>query len=79
VLYGDPVFWYNRGSVDEPEIGCSNCGGPVKPFGTMRHWFALDEGGALCLACARALAPERVEIAEAWEKRWNETPENPSE
>jgi hypothetical protein len=53
--------------------------GPVNPFGTMQHWFALDEGGALCLACVRALVPERVEIAEAWEKRWNETTENPPE
>ena len=65
--------------VENPEFVCSNCGGQAGPFGTMRHWFALDDKGALCLDCARALTPERVAIAEAWEQRWNETDEQKPE
>jgi hypothetical protein len=66
-------FGTTGATVEDPDFVCSNCGGPVRPFGTMRHWFALDEKGSLCLECARELVPERVKIAEAWEQRWNQT------
>lgn len=59
--------------MNDDEIAvCSSCGGTVLPFGKMRHWFALDDTGALCLQCAKRLVPERVAIAEAWEARWND-------
>ena len=61
--------------ADQEIPPCSNCGGIVEPFGKMRHWFALDDTDVLCLACARRLVPERVEIAEAFEARWKASKE----
>jgi hypothetical protein len=52
---------------DQQPFICSNCGGAVEPFGTMRHWFLVDDDDLLCLACARELVPERVALAEAYE------------
>ena len=44
---------------------CSACQGMALPFGRMRHWFLLDEGGVLCLDCAKRLVPDRVANAGA--------------
>jgi hypothetical protein len=43
---------------DQQPFICSNCGGAVEPFGTMRHWFLVDDDDLLCFACARELVPE---------------------
>lgn len=63
---------------DDEVAVCSSCGGAALPFGKMRHWFALDESGALCLDCARRLVPEPVARAEAWEARWDDDADEPT-
>lgn len=58
------------------DFTCVECGGVVEPFGKMRHWFG-DDNNLLCVSCARAIMPERVAIAEAFEAEWNATATKP--
>lgn len=64
--------------AEEPgPSACLRCGGSVEPFGTMGHLFVADDGRPLCLSCAREFVPDKVELAEAYEARWNQS-EKPS-
>jgi len=50
---------------------CPLCGNPIEPFGALRHRFvAEDLGEAICIDCARKVAPEQVATAERLEREW---------
>ena len=49
---------------------CGRCGGPVEPFGRMRHTFIDAEFQPICIACARELVPDRVDEAEEMDRQW---------
>jgi recombinational DNA repair protein (RecF pathway) len=46
---------------------CAVCGLPVEPYGILRHIFASEDAGVICTACARTVAPDQVEMADALE------------
>lgn len=51
---------------------CPLCGAGIEPFGQMRHrFFAEDlQEGEICIECARKVAPDQVDHAEAMERQW---------
>jgi recombinational DNA repair protein (RecF pathway) len=47
---------------------CAVCGKPAEPYGLLRHVFASEDVGIVCTECARTVAPDQWEMAEALER-----------